>query len=100
LLNVPKDIIAKHSVVSLEVAEAMAKNVKQIFKTDYAIATTGNAGPTKGDSNVEVGTVCIALATPNGVFSEMFNMGNHRIRVVKKTVNKSFEILLKEILKN
>jgi nicotinamide-nucleotide amidase len=36
-----------------------------MMKTDYAIATTGNAGPTKGDSNAEIGTVFIALATPN-----------------------------------
>ncbi len=45
---------------------------KKLFKTDYAIATTGNAGPTKGDSDAEVGTVCIAIATPNTVFSEKF----------------------------
>lgn len=100
VLKIPEDVIKKHSVVSIEVAEAMAKNAKQLFKTDYAIATTGNAGPTKGDSNVEVGTVCIAIATPNGVVSDVYNMGNHRTKVINKTMNKSFEILLKEILKN
>jgi len=100
VLRIPKEIIDKHSVVSLEVAEAMAKSVKQIFNTDYAIATTGNAGPTKGDSDVEVGTVCIAIATPNTIISSTFNMGNHRTKVVNKTMNKSFELLLKEILKN
>ncbi len=100
VLKIPEDVIKKHSVVSIEVAEAMANNVKQLFKTDYAIATTGNAGPTKGDSDVEVGTVCIAIATPNGVVSDVYNMGNHRTKVINKTMNKSFEILLKEILKN
>ena len=69
-----------------------------MFNTDYAIATTGNAGPTKGDSDAEVGTVCIAIATKK-VFSEKFNFGNHRVKVINKAVNKAFEMLQKEILK-
>lgn len=100
VLKIPEDIIQNHSVVSKQVAEAMAINVKKLFNTDYAIATTGNAGPTKGDSQVEVGTVVIAFATPNRIYSEVFQMGNHRLKVINKAVNKSFELLLKEILKN
>ena len=100
VLKINKDLIDKYSVVSTQVAEAMAKSVQKLFKTDYAIATTGNAGPTKGDANAEVGTVCIAIATPNGVFSEIFSLGNHRIKVINKAVNKAFEMLQKEIFKN
>ena len=100
VLNIPEELIEKHSVISIEVAEAMANSVKQLFNTDYAIATTGNAGPTKGDADAEVGTVCIAIATPNGIISGVYNMGNHRTKVINKSMNKSFEILLKEILKN
>jgi len=100
VLHVNKDLIKKHSVVSIEVAEAMAKNTQKLFKTNYAIATTGNAGPTKGDANVEVGTVCIAIATPKGVFSKTFNLGNHRTKVINKATNKAFEMLQKEIFKN
>lgn len=99
VLKVPATIIEEHSVVSGEVAELMAQNVKKLLKSDFAIATTGNAGPTKGDSDAEVGTVFIAIATPNGVFSEEFMMGNHRERIVQKAVNKAFELLQKEILK-
>ncbi len=99
VLKVAKEIIDAHSVVSAAVAEAMAKNVRQLLKTDFAVATTGNAGPTKGDSDAQVGTVYIAVATPNGVFSEKFMMGNHRERIIQKTVNKAFELLQKEILK-
>lgn len=99
VLHIPEDLIKTHSVVSAEVAEAMATNVLQIFNTDYAIATTGNAGPTKGDADVEVGTVFIAIATKTGVYSERFNLGNHRIKVINKAVNKAFEMLQKEILK-
>lgn len=100
VLGVSKDIIDSHSVVSAKVAEAMAKNTLTLFKSDYAIATTGNAGPEKGDSNADVGTVFIAIATKKGVFSEGFNMGNHRVKVINKAVNKAFEMLQKEILKN
>jgi len=100
VLKIPKDIIAKHSVVSSQVAEAMAKSVKKIFNADYAIATTGNAGPTKGDADAEVGTVIIAIATPSSIFSEQFTFGKGRTKVINKASNKAFEMLLKEILKN
>lgn len=99
VLKVPAELIKLHSVVSSEVAIAMAQGVQQLLKCDFAIATTGNAGPTKGDSNVEVGTVYVAIASPTGVFAEKFSMGNHRERVVQKSVNKAFELLQKEILK-
>ena len=100
VLKIPQDLIAKHSVVSNQVAEAMAKNVKKMFKTDYAIATTGNAGPTKGDADAEVGTVIIAIATPSSIFSEQFTFGKGRTKVINKAANKAFEMLLEEILKN
>ncbi len=99
ILHVPKSLIEKHSVVSAEVAMAMAENVKQLLKTDFGLATTGNAGPTKGDSDADIGTVFIAIATPHGVKAEKFSMGNHREKVVQKAVNKAFELLQKEILK-
>ena len=87
-------------MVSAEVAKQMAMNVKNIMKTDYAIATTGNAGPTKGDSKAELGAVFIALATPNEVIVEEFNFGQPREKVIDRAVNKSMEMLRKEILKN
>lgn len=100
ILGVPASIIKEFSVVSLEVAESMAINSCSLFNSDYAIATTGIAGPTKGDGKDEVGTVCIAIASPGGVFSEKFNFGNDRYRVIQKATNKAFEMLLKEISKN
>lgn len=98
-LKVDKELIAKHSVVSAEVAVAMATNVKKLLDTDFSIATTGNAGPTKGDSDADVGTVYIGIGTPNGVFAQKYTMGNHRERIVQKAVNKAFELLQKEIVK-
>ncbi|HAT75789.1 MAG TPA: competence/damage-inducible protein A [Flavobacterium sp.] len=100
VLGLSEDLIKKHSVVSAEVAREMAINIQKIMKTDYAIATTGNAGPSKGDSNAEIGTVFIALAMPNEVLIEEFNFGQPRDKVIDRTVVKSLEMLRKEILKN
>ena len=98
-LGIDERLVAEHSVVSEEGAMAMAQNASRLFKTDFAIATTGNAGPTKGDSDAPVGTVFIGIASPQGVFAQGFTMGNHRERIVQKSVNKAFELLQKEILK-
>ncbi|MGB6153370.1 MAG: competence/damage-inducible protein A [Pricia sp.] len=100
VLQVPQDLIERHSVVSADVATAMAENVRRLLKTDYAIATTGNAGPTKGDSDAEIGTVFIAIAGRKATLVEKFSMGNHRVRIVQKTVNKALELLQKELLKD
>lgn len=99
LLQVPEQLIRKYSVVSEEVAIAMAKGIKKITGSDFAIATTGNAGPTKGDSDADIGTVFIAIATPNSIYAEKFSMGNHRTRIVQKSVHRAFQMLQKEILK-
>ncbi|MBS9462676.1 competence/damage-inducible protein A [Flagellimonas sp. 389] len=97
-LGVSEELVKKYSVVSEEVAIAMAENVKQLLETDFAIATTGNAGPAKGDSDEAVGTVFIGISTPERTFAKKFVMGNHRERIVQKSVNKAFELVLKEIL--
>ena len=99
LLGVSESLIQEFSVVSEPVVAAMAQGAQERLKADFAIATTGNAGPTKGGSAVPVGTVCIGIATPNEVFTHTFSMGNHRERIVQKTVNKAFELLQKEITK-
>ena len=99
LLHVPEQLIKEKSVVSAEVAKAMAEGVRKKFKTDFALSTTGNAGPEKGDSDAEVGTVFIGLATPQETLSFEFLFSNHREKVIGKTVNKSLQILLEQALK-
>lgn len=101
LLGVPAELIQKHSVVSAEVAKAMAIGAKQIYEADYAVATTGNAGPDKGDSPAEVGTVFIALAKPDGeVDVQELDLGQPREKVIERAANKALEMIYKEILKN
>ncbi len=99
VLGVSKLDIENHSVVSKEVVAAMATSIKAIMKTDYAIATTGNAGPLKGDSDAEIGTVFIAVATPKEIIVKEFNFGQPREKVIDRAVIKSLELVYKEILK-
>lgn len=98
LLHVDQQLIDDDTVVSEAVAVAMARGVKKQFKSDYALATTGNAGPSKGDSDAKIGTVYIGVATPSKTYALKFMMGNHRERVVQKSVNKALELLHKELL--
>lgn len=100
VLGLTEEIIKTHSVVSAEVATQMAIHVKRMMKTDYAIATTGNAGPEAGDSDAAIGTVFIALATPTEVIVEEFNFGQPREKVIDRTVVQSLQMVRKEILKN
>ncbi|MDC3388282.1 competence/damage-inducible protein A [Flavobacteriaceae bacterium] len=99
LLDVSQELINKYSVVSAEVAKSMALSVKKKFDTDYGVATTGNAGPTKGDSDSEIGTVFIAIATPNDVITEEFNFGDNRFKVIERAKNKALQLLRLTILK-
>lgn len=100
LLGVLPETIKAFTVVSKEVVLEMVKGVKEKLKTNYAIAVTGNAGPTTDHNDKSVGVVFIALATDDEIFVEEFNFGKPREKVINKTVNKSLEMLLKEILKN
>ncbi len=100
ILCINSELIDQHSVVSSEVAKQMALSAQRMFSSDYAVSTTGNAGPSKGDSNATLGTVFIAIATPKEVIVEEFNFGQPREKVVDRAVNQSLEMLRKEILKN
>jgi nicotinamide-nucleotide amidase len=99
VLGIDNEVVEKYGVVSAEVATEMVKSVQQILNSDYAIATTGNAGPAKGDAKADLGTVFIATATPNAVFVEEFNFGQPREKVVDRAVSKALELIYKEILK-
>ena len=100
VLKVAEKTIEEFSVVSAQVAKEMALGVKKIMKTDYSIGITGNAGPTKDDTDCEVGTVFIAISSLKETIIEEFNFGQPREKVIDRAVNKAFEMLQKEILKN
>ena len=100
VLGVLPSTIEKYSVVSAEVVEEMALGIKKLYKTDFAIAVTGNAGPTADKTDTKVGNVFIGIATPNNVRIEEFNFGQPREKVIQKASVKSLELLRKELLKN
>ncbi len=99
-LNVPKETIVKHSVVSAQVAEAMALGIQESYGSDYAIAVTGNAGPTKDKTDESVGKVFIAIASPGGTYVKDYVFGPPRQKVIQKTSVKALELLKTSILKN
>tara|TARA_A100001011_G_scaffold309842_1_gene326223 strand:- start:70921 stop:72162 length:1242 start_codon:yes stop_codon:yes gene_type:complete len=98
LLSIPQNIIERNSVVSKQVAEMMAQNVRKKFNSSIGVATTGNAGPSKGDSDAEIGTVWIAISSDKRIISERFIFGKHRERVIGKAVNKALEMVYREII--
>ncbi|MEO0059175.1 MAG: Nicotinamide-nucleotide amidohydrolase PncC [Bacteroidota bacterium] len=100
ILQLSPQLIEIYTAVSAEVAIEMARNAKKIFKTDFAIATTGEAGPNKGNSNTEIGTVFIAIATPTATIVTEHSFGQPREKVIDRAVNKALELLHKELLKN
>ena len=87
-------------MVSKEVVEQMALGIRNKYQVDYAIATTGNAGPTKDKTDKSVGIVFIAIASNNSVISEEFYFGKPRDKVIERASVKALEMLKKEILKN
>lgn len=100
ILGVSEPLIRKFSVVSAEVAEAMARRAQEVFQADVAVATTGNAGPTKGDSDAEVGTVFIAVACRKKTEVREYHLGKLREKVVGKAVNEALVLLHQVILKS
>ncbi|QNM86073.1 competence/damage-inducible protein A [Polaribacter pectinis] len=98
MLGVLPETIKKHTVVSKEVALEMAKRAKIKLNTNFAIAVTGNAGPTTDITDKSVGVVFIALVTDNKEIVHEFNFGQPREKVINRTVSKSLEILQKEMM--
>jgi PncC family amidohydrolase len=91
LLGVRVRAIKTYSVVSEEVAAAMAIGAKRNFATDWALSTTGYSGPTGGTLNSPVGTICLGISGPFGTQTRKYILKNLSRSEHQK---KSCEILL------
>ena len=78
ILKVGREYLDKYGAVSEQVVTLMACGVKRLLNTDYAIATSGVAGPTGGTPDKPVGTVWIAVATPEKVHTWLLHLGTIR----------------------
>ncbi len=85
LLGVQPKTIQNFGVVSKQVVEEMALGVQKLMNVDYALATTGIAGPTGGTETVPVGTIWAAVASPNGVHSVKYQLGTERLWNIKRS---------------
>lgn len=98
-LNVSSDTLKSVGAVSQETVEQMAIGVKEKLKTDFSIAVSGIAGPDGGSDEKPVGTVWIAIAHPDGVYSKKFIFENNRERNIRRTALTALNLLRKIILK-
>jgi len=92
LLNVPAEVLEKHSAVSAETAIAMAEGMRALSNADYAISTTGEAGP-ESQSGAKVGTVFVGIAGSKSTFSEELQITGDRDRIRKRSVLAAINIL-------
>lgn len=99
ILGVSYDDIMRYGAVSEQVARQMAEGAQRITGADYAIATTGIAGPTGGTTQKPVGTVWIAVATPQGMIATLRPSGTDRSQIINRASAYAIEMLYKELKK-
>lgn len=99
VLGVSRADLEKYGAVSSTVAEQMASGVRRLLKTDYAVATTGIAGPTGGSDEKPVGTVWIAVATPTKVVSRKYVFGKDRSINIERFAASALSMLIVEMEK-
>ena len=97
LLGVDHESLVKYGAVSDVIAKQMAEGAKNRLNTDYAISVTGIAGPGGGLPNKPVGTIWIALATPEKTITQLFRFGNDRGRNIQRAVIAAMNMLRLEL---
>lgn len=93
ILGVRMEDLECFGAVSEVVALEMAEGVRRIAGADYAIATTGIAGPGGGSKHKPVGTVWMAIATPDGSRAMMRNCGTDRQQIISRASAYAIEML-------
>ncbi len=99
VLGVKEQDLLTHGAVSQPVVEQMAQGVKKLMNTDFAVATSGIAGPTGGTPEKPVGTTWIAVATPTGVVSKQFLFGSSREVNIRRASATALHMLITQVRK-
>jgi nicotinamide-nucleotide amidase len=97
LLNVSSQTLENFGAVSEQCVKEMAEGTKKLLQTDYAIAVSGIAGPDGGTDEKPVGTVWIAVATPEKTIAEKFSYGDNRERNILRACLSAFNLLRKTL---
>ena len=99
VVGVAHDTLVEYGAVSEQTVREMAEGVRALMNTDYAIATSGIAGPTGGTKDKPVGTVWIAWTTPIGTEARCFHFGvaREREQITMRAVNEALIHLIKSI---
>jgi len=99
ILGVSQLIIDERTEVSAEVVTQMAKGVLEKFNADFAIATSGYAGPAGGTNKNPIGTVFIAISSEAGIFVNRFIFLGKRQSIVNQASDRAIDLLYIEIKK-
>jgi nicotinamide-nucleotide amidase len=97
VLGIPSDMLELNGAVSGPVAERMAEGVKRALKSDWAVATTGIAGPDGGTVEKPVGTVWIAVAGPDGVVATKGVFMGSRDLVIRRAAMAALNMLRRRL---
>ncbi len=97
ILGVKSSTLDKFGAVSEQVAIEMAAGAKRVANSDFAIATTGIAGPTGGSEAKPVGTVWFGIATPERVFAIQIHCGSERSQIIGRATASAISLLYKEL---
>ncbi|MBK7132606.1 MAG: competence/damage-inducible protein A [Bacteroidales bacterium] len=98
LLGIKEDTIKQHGAVSEETVIEMAIAARKLLNTDFAVATSGIAGPEGGTESKPVGTLWIAVASEKGTVTEKRILGNDRISNIKRFSLAAMNLLRKQIV--
>lgn len=98
ILGVKKSTLRRHGAVSAACASELARGVLNNLDADYALATTGIAGPTGAVKGKPVGTVYIACASKKNLVVERFNFKGNRAQVIEQAARKALQMLLDGLL--